>query len=204
MPRLRMTKAMLAERRRALATYRLTLPSLRLKREQLARELAAARVVLHQVLDRLATARQAASRIPFAADRQVAFEHLVQLDGVTWHSERRLGVDMPARFEAHWQIMPYRLEVTPPWLDMALDAIIAEGDALLAVALASARVEALARGLGKAVQRVNLVEQRLEPEARRDIARISQLLADGERTQLARSKLARRQVAIRADEAVLP
>lgn len=199
MPRLRMTKTMLAERRRAFAAYRQALPSLRLKREQLAHELAAARAVLPAVQERLAAARQAASRIPFAADRQVTIEPLVRLDGVTWHAERRLGVDMPARFEAHWRIMPYQLEVTPPWLDMALDAIMAEGDAQLAVAMASARVEALARGLGKAVQRVNLVEQRLEPEARRDIARISQFLADAERTQLARSKLARRQVAARAD-----
>lgn len=201
MVQLRMTKTVLAERRRALESGERALVSLRLKRQQVAFELARERAERDRLRALCDTLEAAAGAISPAADCRIAIEPLVAIARVERATDVRLGIRLPRLVGVYWHERPYPLEASPPWLELALESLRQQAQAQMALAIAEERVAAMAAGLARAVQRVNLLEQRLVPEARSDIARISQFLADAERTALARAKLAMRQIAARGARA---
>lgn len=190
MSRLRMTKSALAERRRALAGYERALPSLTLKRQQMRVERDAARAAARALEAEAAALGAEAAALPVGEAESEALARLVPPPRITRMQQTRLGVALPAIAAITWDDRDYPLADTPAWFDRALELVRALAEKALAREIAAARVAALDAALKRAVQRVNLLEQVLIPEARRDVARIAIFLADTERTALARAKLA--------------
>lgn len=188
MKRLRMTKTVLARRRKDLAGYGRALPSLELKRQQLVVELAAERRAADLLRAEAGRLRQSARAIRFAADGDIALEPLVRIVAVTRGHESLLGIALPAIEHVEWDAQP-PTEFYPPWVDAALAAARSLAEALLRIDVADRRCDLVSRALRKVIQRINLLERVLIPSARQDIARIATFLADAERMATARTKL---------------
>ena len=188
-----MTKAALAGRRRDLAVYQRALPSLELKRQQLVLDLAAERAAAELLDEEAGRLGERARAIRFAADRDVALEPLLAIAGVERREEMRLGIALPVISHIDWvpgaSTPNASSDDYPPWVDAALRVTRGLAETRLRIETARARIGRIERALRRAVQRINLLQQVLMPEARRDIAHIATFLADGQRMATARSKL---------------
>jgi V/A-type H+-transporting ATPase subunit D len=188
MTQLRMTKAALATRRRDLAAYDRALPSLDLKRQQLLIDLTAERAAAAREDGAIAALTARAGAIRFAADMRVGLESLLAIRAVARGGEVRLGTPLPTLGAIDWA--PIALsDAYPPWVHAALDTARGLAEARLRRDVALARAARLDAALRKTIQRINLLQQVLMPQARRDIARIAAFLADGQRMAVARTKL---------------
>lgn len=197
MTRLRMTKAVLTARRQDLSTYVRALPSLELKRRQLLAELTAERAECERLDARIEVLERDAEAVAPAADGAESLEGLMRIARIVQTRRARLGLALPVLGGVEWAMADYSLVDRPPWVDGALEIARAITEATLERRFARDRAAVLSEALARSTQRINLLQQRLVPEARRDIARIVVFLADGERTAVARAKLARRRRADR-------
>jgi V/A-type H+-transporting ATPase subunit D len=188
MTQLRMTKAALAERRRDLASYARALPSLDLKRQQLLIDLTAERAAAAREEEAISVLRARAGAIRFAADMRVALEPLLAISAVSRGSEIRLGIPLPTLGAIDWAPVPVG-DAFPPWVHGALGCARGLVESRLRREVALARAALLDRALRKTIQRINLLQQVLVPQAKRDIARVSAFLADAQRMAVARTKL---------------
>ena len=192
-----MTKGALAQRRQQLATYDRALPSLELKRQQLLIELSAERKAVSRLREQSDTLRQRAREIRFAADRDIQLEHLLAISNVTYGSQARFGIELPTFDRIDWAEESPTAEF-PPWVDAALQITRSLAETALRIEVVEARCEAIDRALRKAIQRINLLQRVLMPQAREDIVRISTFLADGQRMAISRTKLLVARRAMRA------
>ncbi len=192
MTRLRMTKAVLTARRQDLSTYLRALPSLELKRRQLLAELTAERAECERLDARIEALERDAEAVAPAAEEAETLDGLMRIVRIVETRRARLGLSLPVLGGVEWSMTDYSLADRPPWVDGALEIARAIAEATLERRFARDRAAVLNEALARSTQRINLLQQRLVPEARRDIARIVVFLADGERTAVARAKLARR------------
>ena len=188
MSRVRMTKAALAGRRRDFATYAKALPSLELKRQQLMLDLAAEKDRAARLDEAAQALRLRVRAIPFAADPDVRLQDRLRIVSVERTSEPHLGILLPRIAAIAWAPAE-GLATLPPWVAAALAVTRELAETKLHQAVAQQRVALVEKALRKAVQRINLLQQVYMPEARADIARIANFLADGERMAVARTKL---------------
>ncbi len=197
MTRLRMTKSVLTARRQDLSTYVRALPSLELKRRQLLAELTAERAECERLDARIEALERDAEAVAPAADGAESLDGLMRIARIVRTQRARLGLALPVLGGVEWAMGDYSLVDRPPWVDGALEIARAIAEATLERRFARDRAAVLSDALARSTQRINLLQQRLVPEARRDIAQIVVFLADGERTAVARAKLARRRRADR-------
>lgn len=186
-----MNKGALARCRHELDTYARVLPSLDLKRRQLAMMLAAERRLLDEAATRFESVlTHHATRLPMLALDELPF------DGI-WHAglehaeERLLGLRMPALVTPSWELSRQTLTGLPAWSDEVADAVRELVGLQVERGLRSKRVQVLEAGVRHALQKVNLFERVLIPRARDRIRAIRVFLADGERTAIVQAKQAR-------------
>ncbi len=186
-----MNKSALARCRRDLDTFARVLPSLDLKRRQLATLLSAERRLLEanaaRFQQRLA---HHAARLPMLALDELPFEGLWQATPVV-AEERLLGLRLPQRVPPRWG--PWHADQIglPAWSGEVAAAVRELVELQVEHGQRQARVRALEIGLRHALQKVNLFERVLIPQARDRIRAIRVFLADGERTAIVQAKQAR-------------
>lgn len=187
-----MTKGVLARRRRELEVYARVLPSLDLKRQQLAALLAQERHGLEQARNRLDAALQAAAqRLPMLGlDPDETPAH-GELETVTAPPERVLGVALPGPAALQWRPDPPAWLSTPHWTELARQAQRELVALALDIRRREQRLDLLDAALRKTLKRVNLFEQVLIPRARTEIRALGVFLADQERAAIVRAKQAR-------------
>lgn len=188
------TKSRLAQRRRELAVYSRVLPSLDLKRRQLAALVLAERHARAAAAARTAAALDRdAARLPMLAAAGVpaaAWAALTQPIPDPPAMQQVLGVALPRPDPPHWRPAPLGLAL-PPWADEVAAAVRAQVALRREVACRDQRVRCLAAAHRRTVQRVNLFERVLVPRALAEIRAIAVRLADLERTAIVRAKQSR-------------
>lgn len=192
-----MNKGVLTQRRRDLEAYARVLPSLDLKRRQLAAMLveerarrdAAARHLTHR-LGEMAQALPmlAWSELPLEGGWQVIPPHDALGEPP---QERCMGVTMPALVPPSWPEPPMAWPDQVAWWPELGQAVRELANQLHEIAQREQRIAAIDAALRQTVQRVNLFEQVLMPRARADIRAIRVFLADAERTAIVRAKQGR-------------
>jgi len=192
MPRVTLNKSELQKEQEKLRLYRRLLPSLDLKRRQLALELGRARDGLagsRRALQELAgrTARQ----LPMLARREDPLSGLVKVRSVQVTEQNVAGVDLPVLGSVEWAVGEYGLLAEPPWVDALVESLQEAGRQRLAVAVGAERVRRLERANRRITQRINLFEKILVPQAEENIRRIRIVLGDAEMAAVVRSKIAK-------------
>ena len=192
MPRVARNLSELHRLRRRLVAIERALPSLDLRRRQIAaclyeerREAAAAR-------SRLADLRAAvAGRLPMVAEAGLPLEQFVRVSRLELQPDRVAGITVSRLTRIEFETVPYGRLTHPAWVDGLVRQLRAGVEARAALAMRTRRVAALEHALQRATQRVNLLEKLLIPRTRRAIRTIDIAIADSRRAAFVRAKIAK-------------
>lgn len=191
--KIKLTRPELKRYRDALARYERFLPMLKLKQQQLQmtlRDAAAARRKAEQARDEIDAALHRYRSV--LADRAgLPLEQWSRPSEVRVGKKNIAGVEIPVFEEASFPEARYSLFGTPPWVDQTL-ADLRERSRRDAVVDVLRQEEALLkRELTRIIQRVNLFEKIMIPQAREAIRKIRIKLGDEMTAGVGRSKIAK-------------
>jgi len=192
MPRLAQNLTELHRLRRRLTAIERALPSLDLKRRQIAASLLEERRLLAAGRHRLGELTEEAGRgLPMLADAGLPLERLVRVVAVDVRPARVAGIAVSRLAGVAFESSPYGRLTHPAWVDGLLRQLRVGVEARAAVAVRARRVAILEQALRRATQRVNLLEKMLIPRTRRAIRSIDIAIADARRAAFIRAKIAK-------------
>jgi V/A-type H+-transporting ATPase subunit D len=191
--KIKLTRPELKRQRDALARFERYLPMLKLKQQQLqltVREIIRRRRAAHaeaeSVDDRIEPYRRV---LEDAAGVDVP--HLAESTEVRTHEENVAGVRIPVFDSVSFEKADYSLFGTPPWVDRALADLRELNERLVQAQILDQQYELLNQALTKIIQRVNLFEKVLIPQAREAIRVIRIRLGEEQTAAVGRAKLAK-------------
>jgi V/A-type H+-transporting ATPase subunit D len=188
-----MTWAELRQQRNALARFELYLPTLQLKQQQLQLAILDVRHEhgrLRQAADALKE-KISAYRAVFNDTAGVNLTALSEPQDIKTSSANVAGIKVPVFESAGFPQALYSLFGTPPWVDQALSDQRDRNMNLLKTEIVERKLALLQAELKKVMQRVNLFEKVIIPEARENIRRIRIALGDRMTAAVARAKIAK-------------
>jgi V/A-type H+-transporting ATPase subunit D len=191
-PRVAQNLTELHRLRRRLAAIERALPSLDLKRRQIAASLQEERQLLETGRSRLRELGDAvALGLPMLADAGLPLDRYVHVSAVDIRADRVAGIPVLRLAGVEFESLRYGRLTHAAWVDGFVRHMRAGAEARSAVAVRTLRVAVLERALRRATQRVNLLEKLLIPRTRRAIRTIDVALADTQRAAFVRAKIAK-------------
>jgi len=189
MSRLAYSKSSLSKETVKLKRYKQYLPSLDLKRQQLALERKKAQVIVEQVQQEITECyQQTSAMLPMLADTTIDVTGLVKLHTIEMTEENVVGVHLPVIKQLDINVKSYSLFAEPHWVDQ----LVIQLKKMIALKaeqkVKQQRVELLHFALRKITQRVNLFDKVLIPKAQQDIRKIRIYLSDMETAAVVRAK----------------
>lgn len=198
MPRILLTKASLTQQKKQLKTFAEVLPSLDLKRRQLAAERSKAKEALAQIEKQLEDLELTiAQELPMLSNQLVDLTDIVQVVEVELVEENVMGKQLPKIQQVQIQVSDYTLLGKPFWVDSLVELLKSALEAKIGVQVFQRRVELLNQAERVATQRFNLFDKVLIPKTKTNIKKIQIYLADAERAGMINSKLAKQKKGIR-------
>ena len=189
MARLAYSKASLSKESAKLKRYKQFLPSLDLKRQQLAAERKRAqRILLQTELDIKQCYQKSAEMLPMLADKSIHVKNLVKVSQLEMTEENVVGVHLPIIKKLTIDVQEYSLFTEPHWVDQLVVQLKIMMQLKLQHQVEQQRVETLGEAVKKVTQRVNLFDKVLIPKAQQDIRKIRIYLSDQERAGVVRAK----------------
>jgi V/A-type H+-transporting ATPase subunit D len=192
MARLKLSKASLQQELVKLKLYEKLLPSLELKRRQLAIELDKARreyAATRTEVERLEA--RVGAELPMLANTEIELKDLVKMTALDIGQENVVGVRLPVLKEVECQVAEYSPLAKPAWVDALAERLVDAAAARTRIQVAAERVRILGRAERRITQRVNLFEKILIPRTRKSIERIQIWLGDMGRAAVVQAKLAK-------------
>ena len=198
MQKVRLTKTTLKQQRDALRRYERYLPTLRIKKQQLQREIERTQAELRRARAQSDTLLGEIDEWVELLAEDVGLEGLLELEYVEVSWDNVAGVDVPVFTKAHTRIGHYDLFSTPPWVDHALAAVQKLVELSSHQEVLKEQQRRLRRELRMTAQRVNLFERIKIPEAQGNIRRISVYLGDQQTAAFGWALLAKLRAAVAA------
>ena len=202
MAKIKLTKNELKVQKDALKMYRRYLPTLTLKKQQLqseirtieakAREVRQARVALEQGFN---------DWIAVFSEENAFPQGIITVSNIRKGIGNIAGVTIPTFEGADFARGDYDLYTTPLWVDLAANHIEKAILLDLEAEVFDEQVRLLEAELRATSQRVNLFEKVKIPETLANIKKISIYMADQQVSAVVRSKISKRKIAQRNDEA---
>lgn len=194
--KVKLTRPELKRYRDALARYERFLPMLKLKQQQL-------QLTLRDVAQRCRAATQACQEMTATIGRYrsvlgdragLDLEASAQPQEVRTSTLNIAGVELPVFEEVVFPPLRYSLFGTPPWVDQTLLDLreLRRREAVLEVLREEERL--LQHELARIIQRVNLFEKIMVPQARDAIRRIRIKLGDEMTSAVGRGKIAKAKI----------
>ncbi|MBT4146791.1 MAG: V-type ATP synthase subunit D [Gammaproteobacteria bacterium] len=189
MARLAYSKASLSNISAKLKRFKQFLPSLDLKRQQLAAERKKAQLRFAQTeLEIQQCYQNTAKMLPMLADKSINVQNLVKLTQVEMGEENVVGVHLPVLNKLSIEVSSYSLFTEPHWVDQLVVQLKTMLQLKIQRQVEQQRVETLSEALKKVTQRVNLFDKVLIPQAQQDIRKIRIYLSDLDRAGVVRAK----------------
>jgi V/A-type H+-transporting ATPase subunit D len=195
--KIKLTRPELKRYREALARYERYLPMLKLKQQRL-------QVMLREVAQERREAEQSRKEMEevirhyqsVLQDRAgVPLETWAQPSKIEVDERNVAGVTIPIFRDVTFPPARYSLFATPPWVDQALADLRERSRRQARVDVLRREEQLLRRELTRIIQRVNLFEKIMIPEAREAIRRIRIKLGDEMADAVGRSKIAKKKLA---------
>lgn len=192
MPRVAQNLSELHRLRRRLVAIERALPSLDLKRRQIAACLYEERRLLEAGRSRLDSLNATvAEQLPMLADAGLPLEKLVRVAALRVQPQNIAGIPVPRLAGIQFESVAYGRLTHPAWVDGLVRQLRAGIEARAAVTVRARRVAVLEHALLRATQRVNLLEKLLIPRARHAIRSIGIAIADMRRAAFVRAKISK-------------
>ncbi len=194
--KIRLTRVELKRYRDALSRYERYLPMLKLKQQQLQmavrdliRSRRAARAEHEQARRRMQPYRRVLEDLA-----GVNVTELAEPQDVATRQANVAGVWVPVFESLSFRPAEYSLFATPPWVDRALADLRDLNEKLARLRILDRQFELLNKALTKIIQRVNLFEKVLIPDAREAIRVIRIHLGEEQTAAVGRAKLAKAKI----------
>ncbi|TWT58218.1 V-type ATP synthase subunit D [Thalassoglobus neptunius] len=192
MAKLKLSKNSLQQQQQQLKLYKKLLPSLDLKRRQLAVEAKKARATHQQTVETLEQLDiQASDDLLMLADDSLDYTTLVRMKGYHVGEDNVVGTRLPVLQRVDLEIAEYSRMASPAWIDVLVNRLKKAVELRVQACVEADRLEILNHAVRRITQRVNLFEKILIPTAEKNIHRIRIYLNDGERASVVTSKLAK-------------
>lgn len=189
MARLAYSKASLSKESAKLKRYKQFLPSLDLKRQQLAAERKKAQKTLSQTeLEIEQCYQKSVKMLPMLADKSIHVHDLVKVSQMEMAEENVVGVHLPVIKKLTIDVQKYSLFTEPHWVDQLVVQLKIMIRLKLQHQTERQRLASLSEAVKKVTQRVNLFDKVLIPKAQQDIRKIRIYLSDLERAGVVRAK----------------
>jgi V/A-type H+-transporting ATPase subunit D len=195
--KIKLTRPELKRYREALRRYERYLPMLKLKQQRL-------QVILREVVQQRLVAEGQLAEVEAAlseyesvlADRAgVPLGEWAEPKEVTVDERNVAGVAVPVFRDVAFPESSYSLFGTPPWVDQTLADLRERSRRKILLEVLMRQERLLRRELTRIVQRVNLFEKIMIPDAREAIRRIRIKLGDEMTDAVGRSKIAKKKLA---------
>ncbi len=196
MAKIKLTKNELKVQKDALKMYRRYLPTLTLKKQQLASEIrsieAKAKAVRKQ---REELEKGFEEWIAVFSEKDVFPDGVIAVSNIKKGVGNIAGVTIPTYEGADFSRADYDLYSTPLWVDIAADRMETAMSLDLEAEVLDEQVRLLGDELRSTSQRVNLFEKVKIPETEENIKKISIYMADQQVSAVVRSKISKRKIA---------
>ena len=203
MSKIKLTKGELKRQRDALKQFRRYLPTLLLKKQQLQMKILEGRKDLERQQERVAVqAERIESWAGLLSDPGVSMKEWVKPSKVETSTTNIAGATVPVFERVLFPPAEYSLRTTPFWTDRGLEALRLFQTAKEEARVIEQRIAVLERELRITTQRVNLFEKVKIPECKENIRRIRIYLGDQQANAVGVSKVAKKKVEARNQEAV--
>jgi len=192
MATLSLNKTSLQQQREKLGLFERFLPSLDLKRQQLAAEYKKSVQVLAEAEQGAGKAsRSLTGLLPILGSATMKLSGLVRIRRIDIGEEDVLGVRLPALKSVEFVTAEYSLLATPFWIDDLVTCLKEVATYRIRLHVYRERAARMQSAVRRITQRVNLFDKVLIPNAKRDIARIQIFLSDVGRAAVVTSKIAK-------------
>jgi len=192
MAKIRLTKNELKKQKDSLKMYSRYLPTLMLKKQQLQGEIRQTDVRLSELkIAKEKLDESFKSWISVFGERGIFTRNILKIISIRTGHGNVAGVAIPIFEGADFEITPYDLMRTPPWLDKAVEAMKQALLLDLEAQIVEEQRRLLDKELRTTTQRVNLFEKIKIPEARGNIKKIQVYLGDQQTASVVRGKIAK-------------
>lgn len=202
MAKIKLTKNELKVQKDTLKMYRRYLPTLTLKKQQLQSEIrtieANAKAIRRQ---REELEKGFEDWIAVFSEKGAFKQGIVTVSNIRKGRGNIAGVDIPIFDGADFSRDDYDLYETPLWVDIAANHIEKAISLELEAEVLDEQVRLLEKELLSTSQRVNLFEKVKIPQTMANIKKISIYMADQQVSAVVRSKISKRKILLRNDEA---
>ena len=202
MAKIKLTKNELKVQKDALKMYRRYLPTLTLKKQQLQSEIRtieAKAVAVRQQRENLE--KGFSSWIAVFSEENAFPDGIITVSNIRKGTGNIAGVTIPTFEGADFSRGDYDLYKTPLWVDIAANHMEKAMSLDLEAEVLDEQVRLLEKELMSTSQRVNLFEKVKIPETQENIKKISIYMADQQVSAVVRSKISKRKIAVRDEEA---
>ncbi|RCK79705.1 MAG: V-type ATP synthase subunit D [Candidatus Ozemobacter sibiricus] len=191
--KIKKTRPELLRQRRSLAMFKRFLPTLLLKKQQIQMEIQKVRV------ERARVRGEIDHRIA-QIDRWVALfsesipgpvTRLVKVKDIQRGIKNVAGIDLPILVSVIYEVQPYSLFATPPWVDQGVAFVKALLELREWIKVLMEQERVLQKELRKVTQRVNLFEKIMIPRAIENIRVIRIALGEEQVAGVGRAKIAK-------------
>ena len=191
--KIKLTWAELRQQRNALERFELYLPTLQLKQQQLQS------AILQTSQEHLEVKQAAGTCVEKISNYMAVFNDtagvnvavLSEPEDIKTVTTNVAGVKVPVFESAAFPQAVYSLFGTPPWVDQALSDQREQNMNLVKLEIVERKLALLQVELKKVMQRVNLFEKVIIPEAQENIRRIRIALGDRMTAAVVRAKIAK-------------
>jgi len=191
--KIKLTWTELRQQRNALARFELFLPTLQLKQQQLQSAIIETLREHDRIQQAVVAAEEklSAYEAVFKDPAGVDLTELSEPEDIDTVETNVAGVKVPLFESAAFPQPMYSLFGTPPWVDVALTDLRERNRLLVELRIVDRKLELLGAELRKIIQRVNLFEKVVIPQAKENIRRIRIALGDRMTAAVARAKIAK-------------
>ena len=193
MARLKLNKSVLASIHKDLSTYRQYLPALELRRQHLllTRQLhQKSQLTLDDNIRQLND--EIKLHMVMMSQSSLDLSTLLSIDHIELVHENIAGVKLPKLEKVHFDVQTYSVELTPNWLESALEYLQKKISFGIQQDINKERETILNQAIMKTSQRINLFEKVLIPQAEEDIKKIQIALSDEATSAVVRAKLCKK------------
>ncbi len=202
MAKIKLTKNELKVQKDALKMYRRYLPTLTLKKQQLQTEIRTIEIKAKAVRKAKEKLEEGfGTWISVFSEKDAFPEGIITVSNIRKSRGNIAGVDIPVFEGADFSRGDYDLYSTPLWVDIAADHMEKAIMLDLEAEVLEEQIRLLEAEYRATSQRVNLFEKVKIPETEENIKKISVYMADQQVSAVVRSKISKRKIALRNDEA---
>ena len=202
MAKLRLTKNELKKQKEALKRFIRYLPTLELKKQQLVVEIKKIDEMVKELEVKIEGIEKDVDTWVGLFAEEVSLESLLKIKNINTEVTNIAGIDIPLFNSVEFDEKAYDYMTTPLWVDKALSIMKELISLRVQIQIYLIQQEILKEELRVTVQRINLFDKVMIPQAKNHIRIIQIYLGDLQTAEVVRGKIAKTKLAKKAEMAI--